>query len=85
MDIKYLQEVQNSPKTNSGNYTYTARSSLKSQHVSPEINLLGLTVDEAISIIDKFTPQQKQILTMLKKQMEVLKKASIKLLILILN
>ena len=35
-------------------YAYTGRSSLKSQHVSPEINLLGLTVDEALPIIDKY-------------------------------
>lgn len=57
VDIKYLQEVTKSQKTDSGksaNYTYTGRSSLKSQHVSSEINLLGLTVDEAIPIIDKY-------------------------------
>ena len=55
VDIKYLQEV--APKTStskSKNYDYKGRSSLKSQHVSPEINLLGLTVDEAIPIIDKY-------------------------------
>ena len=34
--------------------SYNGRSSLKSQHVSPEINLLGMTVDEAIPIIDKY-------------------------------
>ena len=53
IDIKYLQE---SKSTNSSKKTfnYTQRSSLKSQSVSPEINLLGMTVDEAISIIDKY-------------------------------
>ena len=57
VDIKNLQEIANSKKINtqkSHNYEYTGRSSLKSQHVSPEINLLGLTVDEAINIIDKY-------------------------------
>ena len=59
VDIKYLQEVN---KTNSADgknassksYSYSGRSSLKSQHVSPEINLLGMTVDDAIPIIDKY-------------------------------
>lgn len=61
VDIKYLQEIattkSNSKKTSSAtsnNYSYVGRSSLKSQHVSPEINLLGLTVDEALPIIDKY-------------------------------
>lgn len=52
VDIKYLQESKNSSK--SKNYDYKERSSLKSQSVSPEINLLGMTVDEAISIVDKY-------------------------------
>lgn len=57
VDIKYLQEVSKQTKANSSkstNYNYTGRSSLKSHNVSPEINLLGLTVDEAIPIIDKY-------------------------------
>ena len=55
VDIKQLQEITH-PKQNekNKNYDYVGRSSLKSQHVSPEINLLGLTVDEAIPIIDKY-------------------------------
>ena len=55
VDIKQLQEITK-PKSNekNNNYDYVGRSSLKSQHVSPEINLLGLTVDEAIPIIDKY-------------------------------
>lgn len=58
VDIKYLQEV--TPKNNMGasknshNSMTAGRSSFKSQSVSPEINLLGLTVDEAIPIIDKY-------------------------------
>lgn len=43
-----------SAKNKSGNYSYVGRSSLKAQNVSPEINLLGLTVDEAIPIVDKY-------------------------------
>ena len=55
IDIKYLQEVsKSSTNAKSKNYDYTGRSSLKSQSVSPEINLLGLTVDEAIPLIDKY-------------------------------
>lgn len=61
VDIKYLQEVsatennsKGSSTSKSHDYTYSRRSSLKSQHVSPEINLLGLTVDEAIPIVDKY-------------------------------
>lgn len=52
VDIKYLQE----PKNNSNNkdYVYSKHSSFKSQAVSPEINLLGLTVDEALPIVDKY-------------------------------
>ena len=30
------------------------RNNLKSQSVSPEINLLGLTVDEAVPLVDKY-------------------------------
>lgn len=56
IDIKYLQEVAKSQSSSGkfNDYAYTGRSSLKSQHVSPEINLLGLTVDEAIPIVDKY-------------------------------
>ena len=52
VNIKYLQEAKHS--SNKQDYAYTKRSSLKSQSVSPEINLLGLTVDEAIPIVDKY-------------------------------
>ena len=63
VDIKNLQEASksstsssqaNSVKNNSANYSYVGRSSLKAQNVSPEINLLGLTVDETIPIVDKY-------------------------------
>ena len=33
---------------------YSQKSSFKAQSVSPEINLLGMTVDEAIPIVDKY-------------------------------
>ncbi len=52
VNIKYLQEVKNENKKQ--DYTYKDKSSFKSQSVSPEINLLGLTVDEAIPIVDKY-------------------------------
>ena len=57
VDIKYLQETKKgsaSSNNKNKNYTYTERSSLKSQQISSEINLLGLTVDEAIPVIDKY-------------------------------
>ena len=57
VDIKYLQEISNASSksnTKNKNYEYISRSSLKSQHVSSEINLLGYTVDEALPIIDKY-------------------------------
>lgn len=58
VDIKYLQELvgksKSSATVNSSKYNYTGRSSLKSQSVSSEINLIGFTVDEAIPIIDKY-------------------------------
>ena len=47
-------EKNKSTKNKSANYSYVGRSSLKAQNVSPEINLLGLTVDEAIPIVDKY-------------------------------
>jgi len=55
VDIKQLQEITKTKSNEKNkNYDYVGHSSLKSQHVSPEINLLGLTVDEAIPIIDKY-------------------------------
>ena len=70
VDIKNLQETATSSKASvsassakpsaksaknkSENYSYVGRSALKAQNVSPEINLLGLTVDEAIPIVDKY-------------------------------
>ena len=53
VDIKFLQEPKSS-NSSKKTFDYTKRSSLKSQSVSPEINLLGMTVDEAIPIIDKY-------------------------------
>lgn len=59
VDIKNLQQTSNSKSSTSTNnksasYSYVARSSLKSQSVSSELNILGLTVDEAIPIVDKY-------------------------------
>lgn len=53
VDIKYLQEKMTSGK-NINDYKYTERNNLKSKSVSSEINLLGMTVDEAIPIVDKY-------------------------------
>lgn len=54
VNIKFLQAKKSSDK-NSKNYEYTKRSdNLKSKYVSSEINLLGLTVDEAIPLVDKY-------------------------------
>ena len=54
IDIKNLQEVTQTKTNKSSSSGYTGRSSLKSQSVSSELNILGLTVDEAIPIVDKY-------------------------------
>ena len=57
VDIKYLQEIKKSSSNKSHNKInsdYTKQSSFKAQSVSPEINILGMTVDEAIPIVDKY-------------------------------
>ena len=66
VDIKNLHETSSastSGKNKSGKNSgaqisngsnYSQKSSFKAQSVSPEINLLGMTVDEAIPIVDKY-------------------------------
>ena len=66
VDIKNLHETSSastSDKNKSGKNSgaqisngsdYSQKSSFKAQSVSPEINLLGMTVDEAIPIVDKY-------------------------------
>ena len=54
VDIKFLQEAKSSSKQKNLSYVSTNKSISKSQSVSPELNILGLTVDEAIPIIDKY-------------------------------
>ena len=59
VDIKNLHQTSNSKSSTSANnksanYSYVTRSTLKSQSVSSELNILGLTVDEAIPIVDKY-------------------------------
>ena len=55
VDLKYLQKVSDPDSTNKSKaQTHYEHSSFKSQHVSPEINVIGLTVDQAIPIIDKY-------------------------------
>ena len=54
VDIKNLQEVNQTKTNKSSSSGYIGRASLKSQSVSSELNILGLTVDEAIPIVDKY-------------------------------
>lgn len=54
VDIKFLQEAKSSSKQKNLSYVSTNKSMSKSQSVSPELNILGLTVDEAIPLIDKY-------------------------------
>ena len=54
VDIKYLQEINQQKSKPSTTSAYNARSSLKSQSVNSELNIIGLTVDEAIPIVDKY-------------------------------
>ncbi len=56
VDIKYLQpqKVQNPSSKSSSQVKYSGRNSFKAQSISTEINLLGMTVDEAIPIVDKY-------------------------------
>ena len=51
VNIKYLQPAHTKAKKKDFSYTKT---SAKSQFIKPEINVIGLTVDEAIPIIDKY-------------------------------
>ena len=51
VNIKYLQPAHTKAKEKDFSYTKT---SAKSQFIKPEINVIGLTVDEAIPIIDKY-------------------------------
>ena len=56
VDIKFLQEAKkaSSNKFHNKITDYTKHSSFKAQSISPEINILGMTVDEAIPIVDKY-------------------------------
>ena len=57
VNINYLQEKNSSKKDkkNKTEYYYHQRSEqLKSKYVNSEINVIGLTVDEAIPLVDKY-------------------------------
>ena len=56
VDIKFLQEAKkaSSNKFHNKITDYTKHSSFKAQSIRPEINILGMTVDEAIPIVDKY-------------------------------
>ena len=52
INIKYLEKPKNTNKKNVSTVSYN--SVKKSQTAKPEINVIGLNVDEAIFVIDKF-------------------------------
>ena len=52
INIKYLEKINNSNKKDNSTVSYNSVS--KSRTAKPEINVIGLNVDEAIFIIDKF-------------------------------
>lgn len=52
INIKYLEKVKNSNKKSSSTVSYNSVS--KTRTAKPEINVIGLNVDEAIFVIDKF-------------------------------
>ena len=57
VNINYLQEknLSKKDKKNKTEYDYHQRSEqLKSKYVNSEINVIGLTVDEAIPLVDKY-------------------------------
>ena len=50
--LKYLEKIVNKNKTNKSTSSYSSVS--KAKHVSSEINVIGLNVEEAVFIVDKF-------------------------------
>ena len=52
INIKYLEKVKNSNKKANSTVSYNSVS--KTRNAKPEINVIGLNVDEAIFVIDKF-------------------------------
>ena len=50
--LKYLEKIANNNKTNKSTSSYSSVS--KTKHVSSEINVIGLNVEEAVFVIDKF-------------------------------
>ena len=50
--LKYLEKIVNKNKTNKSTSSYGSVS--KAKHVSSEINVIGLNVEEAVFVVDKF-------------------------------
>ena len=50
--LKYLEKIANNNKTNKSTSSYSSVS--KAKNVSSEINVIGLNVEEAIFVVDKF-------------------------------
>ncbi len=52
VNIKYLQKVNNNTKKSTSSVSYNSVS--KTRNAKSEINVIGLTVDDAIFVVDKF-------------------------------
>ena len=52
VNLKYLEKIVNKNKTNKSTSSYSSVS--KAKNVSSEINVIGLNVEEAIFVVDKF-------------------------------
>ena len=54
INIKYLEKAKNSQNDNTKKETKSSYKISKTKNIASEINVIGLTVEEAIPIIDKF-------------------------------
>ena len=54
ISISELQLLKNTGKTNTSNSSFTTSNVSKSRNVKPEINVIGMTVEDATFVIDKF-------------------------------
>lgn len=52
VNLKYLEKIVNKNKTNKSTSSYSSVS--KAKNVSSEINVIGLNVEEAVFVVDKF-------------------------------
>ena len=54
ISISELQLLKNTGETNTSNSSFTTSNVSKSRNVKPEINVIGMTVEDATFVIDKF-------------------------------